>query len=282
LQTLIERGQTVRRGQIIATLDARGAALSQTAAAAQAKLAQSQLDQAKRECDRVGHLLQTGAISQADYDRQTAQCTAQQWSAAAAEAQQESAVKLVGDARIRAPFDGIVGERLVSVGQYVEPSTKVATLYEADPLRLQLTVPEASVAAVRQDGPVSFTVAAFGDRAFHGAIKYISPNVRESSRDLVVEALVPNADGALRPGMFAVARIELGEQVRPVVPPAAVVRDEAENRVFVVGADRAVQERLVQLGEQQGDAVAVLKGVRTGEAVVVEPGPDVRDGVRVE
>jgi RND family efflux transporter MFP subunit len=282
LQTFVERGQTVRRGEIIATLDARGASLSQTAAAAQAKFAQSQLDQAQRECDRVRHLLQTGAIAQADFDRQTSQCTAQQWSAAAAEAQQESATKLVGDARIRAPFDGVVGERLVSVGQYVEPSTKVATLYEPDPLRLALTVPEASLGAIHEGMAVTFTVAAFADQAFVGAVKYISPNVRESSRDLVVEAVVPNGDGRLRPGMFAVAKIELGEHARPVVPPDALVRDENETRVFVVGGGRDVQERLVQLGEQKGDVVAVLNGVRTGESVVLQPGPDVRDGVRVE
>jgi RND family efflux transporter MFP subunit len=282
LQTLVERGQMVRRGQVIATLDARGATIGQTAAAAQARLAQSQLDQAHRECDRVEHLLQTGAISQAEYDRQTSQCTAQQWSAAAAEAAQQSATKLVGDARIRAPFDGIIGERLVSVGQYVEPSTKVATLYEPDPLRLAITVPEASLATIHADVRVTFTVAAFGDEAFSGAVKYISPNVRESSRDLVVEAVVPNPDGRLRPGMFAVAKIELAEHVRPVVPANAVVRDDSETRIFVVGSDRAIQERLVQLGEQKDKAVAVVSGVRAGETVVVEPGPDIRDGVRVE
>ena len=65
------------------------------------------------------HLLETGAISQAEYDRQTSQCTAQQWSAAAAQAQQQRATKLLGDTRIRAPFDGIIGERYVNVGQYV-------------------------------------------------------------------------------------------------------------------------------------------------------------------
>ncbi|MCL2447585.1 MAG: efflux RND transporter periplasmic adaptor subunit [Polyangiaceae bacterium] len=282
LQTFVERGQPVRRGQVIATLDARGATLGQTAASAQARLAQSQLEQARRECDRVEHLLKTGAISQADYDRQTSQCTAQQWSAAAAEAQQESATKLVGDSRIQAPFDGIIGERLVSVGQYVEPSTRVATLYEPDPLRLALTVPEASLSAIHPDVRVEFTVAAFGSETFSGAVKYISPNVREASRDLVIEAVVPNAEGKLKPGMFAVAKIELAEHVRPVVPANAVVRDDSENRVFVVGPDRAIQERLVQLGEQKDLAIAVLSGVRAGETVVVEPSPDVRDGIRVE
>jgi membrane fusion protein (multidrug efflux system) len=282
LQALVERGQAVKAGQVIATLDARSATLTATAAQAQSNLAQSQLVQAQRECDRVKHLLETGAISQAEFDRQTSQCTGQQFSATAAEAQQQSAAKLLGDTRIRAPFDGIIGEKLVNVGQYVEPSTKVASIYAADPLRLQLTVPEANLASIHEGVVVTFSVAAFGDEQFTGTIKYISPNVRESSRDLVTEAIVPNGDGRLRPGMFAVARLELGEQKKPVVAASALARDDASARLFVVGADSRVQERLVRVGEAKGDVVAVLSGVRPGETVVLQPGPDVRDGARVE
>jgi len=282
LQTLVERGQRVKRGQVIVTLDGRSATLSEQAASAQTKVAQSQLEQAQRECGRVKHLLETGAISQADYDRQTATCTANLWSATAAEAQQASATKLLGDTRIRAPFDGVIGERMVDVGQYVEPSTRVASIYEADPLRLQITIPEADLAAVHEGMPVTFGVAAFGDETFVGTVRYISPNVRESTRDLVVEAMVPNADGRLRPGMFAVAKIALAERPEPVVNFKAVVRDETEARLFVVGADRQIQERLVQLGETKQDLVAVLSGVRPGESVVLQPAPSVRDGARVE
>ena len=282
LQILVERGQAVTRGQVIATLDARAATLGATAAEAQSKLAQSQLDQAQKECGRVNHLLETGAISQADFDRQTSQCTAQQWSAAAAAAQQQSATKLLGDSRIRAPFDGIIGERMVNVGQYVQPSTQVASIYDPDPLRLQVTVPEANLGDVKQGTPVTFSVAAFGDTQFHATVKYISPNVRESTRDLVVEAIAANPDGRLRPGMFAVARLELNERPEMVVPTDAVKRDETEARVYVVGPTKEIQERLVQLGATKGDVVAVLGGVKAGEAVVLSPGPDVRDGAHTE
>lgn len=279
--TYVERGQPVKHGQVVATVDSRGVALAATAAAAQARVAQSQLEEARRDCERVRHLLDTGAISQADYDRQTAACTSQQWSATAAEAQQASASKLVGDANIRAPFDGVIGERYINVGQYVQPSTRVASVYAPDPLRLELTVPEVNVATVKQDMPVGFTVAAYGDATFTGRVKFISPNVRESTRDLVVEALVPNADGRLKPGMFAVAKVPLGDRVVPVVPASCVVRDDVGARVFVV-EDKQIQERLVQLGQPVGDLVAVIGGVKAGEGVVLKPGPDVRDGARVE
>jgi membrane fusion protein, multidrug efflux system len=279
--TYVERGQPVQRGQVIAIIDSRGAAFAATAAAAQARMAQSQLEQAQRDCDRVKHLLDTGAISQAEFDRQTAACTSQQWSAAAAEAQQASASKLVGDANIRAPFDGIIGERFVNVGQYVQPSTRVASVYNPDPLRLELTVPEANVAAIKQGTDVAFTVTAYGDAAFTGSVKFISPNVRESTRDMVVEAVVPNGDGRLKPGMFSVARVTLGDRVVPVVPQAALVRDESNARVFVV-FDKQIQERLVQVGAVVGDVVAVTSGLKAGESVVLQPAPDVRDGARVD
>jgi membrane fusion protein (multidrug efflux system) len=281
VSTFVERGQAVKKGQTIAIVDARSAALAATAAQAQSKVAQEQLEEAQRDCARVKHLLETGAISQAEFDKQTSQCTSQQWSAAAAQAQQQSASKLLGDANIRAPFDGYIGERYINVGQYVQPNTRVASVYAPDPLRLELTVPEASVGAIKQDMPVHFTVTAYGDQPFTGNVKYISPNLRESTRDLVIEAVVPNGDFRLKPGMFAVARIELGAKPHAVVPKAALVTDDTGSRVFVV-AGAQVQERLVQLGETLGDVVAVIDGVKAGETVVVQPGPDVRDGAQVD
>jgi membrane fusion protein (multidrug efflux system) len=281
ISTFVERGQPIKKGQTIAIVDARTAALAASAAEAQSKVAQEQLEEARRDCARVRHLLDTGAISQAEFDKQTSQCTSQQWSAAAAQAQQQSATKLLGDATIRAPFDGFIGERYVNIGQYVQSSTRVASVYAPDPLRLELTVPEASVGAIHQDMPVHFTVTAFGDQTFSGSVKFISPNIRESTRDLVVEATVPNSDFKLKPGMFGVARIELGEKVHPVVPKAAVQADDTGARVFVVAGNQ-IQERLVQLGETVGDVVSVVDGVKAGENVVVRPGADVRDGVQVD
>jgi membrane fusion protein (multidrug efflux system) len=128
---------------------------------------------------------------------------------------------------------------------------------------------------------VHFTVTAFGDQVFTGNVRYISPNIRESSRDLVVEAVVPNGDRKLKPGMFAVARIGLGDKPHAVVPRNAVQTDDTGSRVYVVSQSQ-VQERLVQLGEAVGDQVAVIEGVKPGESVVVSPGPDVRDGARVD
>jgi membrane fusion protein, multidrug efflux system len=280
-QTFVERGQKVKQGDTLAILDARGASITASQAAAQSGLARAQLDQAQKECDRVKSLFQSGSISKAELDRTTSQCQTTQFSVAAAQAQQQNAQKVVGDSVIRAPFTGIVGERFVNVGQYVQPSTRVASLYNPDPLRLELTVPEASVAAIKVDTPVRFTVASYADQPFTGAIKFISPNVRPATRDLIVEALCPNPDGKLKPGMFAIAQLQVGEKTVPVVPTTAVRKEESAARVFVV-VEKRVQERIVQLGTDKDGATAVLVGVKAGDMVVVAPGPDVRDGAPVQ
>jgi membrane fusion protein (multidrug efflux system) len=281
LSTKVERGQSVKQGELLATLDASAAALSASAALAQEQLAKTQAEQAKTECDRAKQLFDSGAISKAEYDRTVSQCTGTQWSVAAAAAQHGSAAKMVGDSAIRAPFAGIIGERYVSVGQYVQPSTRIVSLFSIDPLRLELSVPESNVALVRPDLQVDFQVAAYGSQVFSGKVRYISPNVRASSRDLVVEAVVPNPDGKLRPGMFATVRLKTGEKPQVVVPLAAVRKDLDPPRAYAVIGGH-IEERVLQLGEEQGGVVALLSGVKAGEALVLSPTNAVHDGARVE
>jgi membrane fusion protein (multidrug efflux system) len=281
LSTKVERGQSVKQGEVLATLDASAAALTANAALAQEQLAKTQAEQAKTECARSKQLFDSGAISKAEYDRSVSQCTGTQWSVAAAAAQHGSAAKMVGDSAIRAPFSGIIGERYVNVGQYVQPSTRVVSLYSIDPLRLELSVPEQNVALVRPNLEVDFQVAAYGDRTFPGNVRFISPNVRQETRDLVVEAVVPNADGKLRPGMFATVRLKTGEKPAVVVPLAGVRKDLDPPRAYVVVAGQ-IEERVLQLGEEQDGVVAIQSGVKAGEAVVQNPSNVVHDGARVE
>ncbi|MEP7049050.1 MAG: efflux RND transporter periplasmic adaptor subunit [Pseudomonadota bacterium] len=281
LTTKVERGQSVKQGELLATLDASAAALSARAALAQEQLAKTQAEQARTECDRSRQLFASGAISKAEYDRSIAQCTGTQWSVAAASAQHGSAAKMVGDSAIRAPFAGVIGERYVNVGQYVQPSTRVVSLYSVDPLRLELSVPEANVALVRPDMQVDFQVAAFGEQSFSGKVRFISPNVRQASRDLVVEALVPNADAKLRPGMFATVRLKIGEKPAVVAPLSAIRKDLDPPRAYAVVAGH-VEERVVQLGEEVEGVVAVINGVKAGDMLVQNPTNAVHDGVRVE
>jgi len=281
LQTFVERGQRVKKGDMLARLDASSAALVANAARAQAHVAGTQAEQAKIDCSRAQSLFENKVIAEAEYQRMMAQCTSARFSHQAAEANQAVASKNVADSSIRAPFDGVVGERFVSVGEFVQPSTRIASVYDVDPLRLEVTVPEASIGVIRNGMNLQFEVAAFGARKFPGIVKFVSPNIRRASRDLVVEAEVPNADGALRPGMFATVRLLIEDKDMPVVPSTALRREESGARLFAI-VDGRVHERVVQAGVEKDGMVAVVRGVSEGDRIVIQPGDNVRDGVRVE
>jgi RND family efflux transporter MFP subunit len=189
--------------------------------------------------------------------------------------------KALADTVVRAPFAGVVGERLVSVGDYVTRGTKVASVLRTSPLRVQLTVPEQYSAEVAVGRSVSFEVDASPGKKFTGQVRYVSPALEASSRTLVVEAVVPNDAGALKPGSFATALIEQANQSPGILIPAAAVRTVAgTSRVFVVSGDK-VEERLVTIGQLVGDLVEVTSGLEAGDTVATSNVAQLTDGSRV-
>jgi len=276
----IERGMLVAAGAPLVRLDRRSAALGDEEARAQAASARTQQALAETECARADKLFAAGALNQAEHDRAHAQCEASRLQATAAAARARMAGKSLGDAVVRAPFRGVIADRLVSEGEYVRADTRVATLVEIDPLRLELSVPEAAVAALTRAKEVVFEVAAFPGERFQGQVRYVGPAVRRQSRDLLVEAVVANPQRRLLPGMFATARLALGSEPRPVVPAAAVKREGEVDRVFVVANGR-VEERLVALGAREADNFAVVSGLNAGERVVAPLVPGLSDGAHV-
>lgn len=280
--TLVERGQKVTKGQPLVRLDPRTATLNAEEATANAAAAEANLNLAKSDCARADKLFADHAISQAEFDKLSATCSAQAKQAEAAIARSRLAGQVLGDATVRAPFAGMVAQRLVEEGEYVGRETKVATVVELDPLRLELTVPEADARWVQVGQDVRFDVAGFDKQSFAGTIKYIGPSLRTETRDLVVEAVIANKDGVLKPGNFAVAKVTLGEVPTPVVPRAAIRDDGETYRAFVVKEKGTLEERLVQLGpDLTGGLVAIAKGVEPGERVVAVVTEDLRDGQAV-
>ncbi|WP_437733245.1 efflux RND transporter periplasmic adaptor subunit [Sorangium sp. So ce1335] len=281
LETFVERGAEVKKGDLLARLDVRAAALTAAEARANAALTRAQEETARRECERHRALFEGGAISRAEHDRIADQCRSAPLSVEAAAARARAASQSVGDGQIRAPFDGTITERFVDVGEYVRHDSRVVALVSKGAPRLQFTVPEASLAAVRPGGALTFTVPAYPGRSFTGAVRWIGGAVREATRDLVAEAEVEDPDGALRPGMFASVALATGEAPSLVVPRSAVVPREGRAHLFAV-VDRRLEERVVQTGAEKGDAVAVLRGVRAGEAVVINPSEALQNGLAVE
>jgi RND family efflux transporter MFP subunit len=186
------------------------------------------------------------------------------------------------EATVRAPFAGEIASRNVSVGEYVSPQTPIVSLVRTDPLRIEVQVPQQHLMDVRPGQAVRIQVDAIPDRTFEGTIRYVSAAVQRETRGLAVEAIVPNPERLLRPGLFATARIETGQtQEVAVVPTSAVMTEAGVDRVFVVN-DNVVEERVVSVANRGSAEVVIAEGVRAGEVVAVESLDRLADGVRVE
>ena len=257
--------------------------------------ARANYDLASAEFNRIEKLLAERVVSQSEYDQRKTQVEAarQQYESAknAAEQQYQAlqasrarvtlARKALADTVVRAPFTGLVAQRMVSTGDYVTRGMKVAEIVRITPLRVELTVPEQFVASVGVGQPVSFAVDAFPGRMFEGKVRYVSPALRADQRALTVEAVVPNGDAQLKPGMFATAQIQQNKKTRGVLVPATAVRVvSGTGRVFVVNGDR-VEERVVATGQKVDPLVEIVTGLKAGERVATENVNQLVDGTKV-
>lgn len=279
--TYVERGMPVKLGQVIAVVDSRAAGFQAAAAEAQSQAAQTQVNLARQDCERADTLFGQGAIAKAEYERLKTQCTAQLYQANAAQANADLANKTASDTIIRAPFDGVIGERFVNVGEYVQPPTRVASVFAVNPVRVSLSVPEPAVGLVRVGQTLQLRVSAWPDRLFPATVRFVSPALRPNTRDLLVEASAANADGALRPGMFATGLLSVGEEEQPTVPKEALKVEGTVRRLFLARNGQAF-EVVVQTGVEKEGRVAVLEPLQAGEKVILSPPPGLRDGSSIQ
>jgi RND family efflux transporter MFP subunit len=279
IKTLVERGASVKAGQPIAVIDTRLAALNLAEARVGAESAEAAAENAKSNCERYRALSDKGAISPAELERVDFQCRTSELSVSAARVRASLAGQVVGDGVIRAPFAGSVAERFVEVGEYVRSDTRVASLVDLSQLRLEFTIPEAYVAAAQPGAKVRFSVAGYPDKKFEGTLKYVSTQVRPTTRDIVAEAIVEAPEVVLRPGMFAAVELASGTQNSPVVPRRSLLERDGRFVAFVDG-DGRLEERIVQIGETLGDDVAITRGIAVGEKLVAAPSSELKNGQR--
>jgi RND family efflux transporter MFP subunit len=260
------------------------------------------LELADKQLRRYERLIESGDVSRSSYDQQKAQRDQlrEQYEVALAQARQNYAAvqtaraavaaaqtqitqarKAINDAVVLAPISGYVSDRPADLGEYVTTSSKVATIVRTNPLRVQIDIPEQAVSTVRVGQSVSVSVSAYPDRNFSGTVHHISPSVTPNSRTLTVEAQVENGEGLLKPGQFATVRILQPESDPAVlVPTRAVNTVSGTSRVFVIKDGRA-EQRLVQLGQMEGDLVEIKTGVAAGEMVVTGNVELLSDGMAV-
>jgi membrane fusion protein, multidrug efflux system len=258
--------------------------------------AKASLDLADAEFNRMKALLDQKVISQSEFDQRRTQLEAarQMYQAAqnqadqsyrsleAARARVSLARKAVADTSVRAPLNGLVAERLVSVGDYVTRGQKVATVVRVDPLRVELTVPEQHVSLITVGQQVRLTVDAYPNEVFEATVRFISPALRSDQRALTVEAIAFNKDGRLKPGLFATALVRQPDAAPALLVPASAVETLAgTSRVYVV-KDNTIDERIVTIGERVDAQVEITSGVAKDEKVAAEPKGRLSDGQHVK
>lgn len=202
----------------------------------------------------------------------------------AARSQVAIAQKAVADTTIRAPYSGYISSRPIALGEFVTPSSNIATVLRTNPIKLQLLVQEAAAPHINPGMGVSLEVDAHRDRKFAGTVTAVNPAIDPVSRSATVEVAVENGDNALRAGMFATAKIvRKGGGVAVFVPRAAVFSDQNTQsyRAFVIEGDTA-KLRVVQLGLEEGDTLQILSGVNDGEVLATSNLAQLYEGARVK
>jgi RND family efflux transporter MFP subunit len=160
---------------------------------------------------------------------------------------------------------------------------KVATVVRIDPVRVELTVPEQYLSQVKAGQQVRLTVDAYPGEVFTASVRFVSPALKPDQRALTVEAIAPNADGRLKPGLFATALLQQPAPAPALLVPATAVETVAgTSRVYVIAADNKVEERIVTVGDKVGDRLELATGVKAGERVAANPRGKLADGVRVQ
>jgi membrane fusion protein (multidrug efflux system) len=271
-----DSGMTVKEGAVLAELDTR-------TERAQLAAAEAQLELTKANLERTRGLRDDQIVAPADFDK--------------AEAEYKGAVAAIGEIRaaigrktILAPFSGVLGIRQANLGQYLAAGMPIVSLQSLNPVYVNFSVPQQQVARIRS-GTEVFVALEDASTETRGKVNAVDSVVDEKTRNIQIQATIPNSSGRLHPGMFVRTSVVLGvAQAVIAVPTSAIAYAPYGDSVFVVsdmkGPDgkpfQGVVQRFVKLGASRGDQVAVESGVQPGDQVVTSGVFKLRNGAAVE
>lgn len=262
-------GDRVRAGQLL---------IEMTSAEERALLEEAKVTvaEAERQYERVKslHAQRQAPLSLLD-ERQ------REWEAA--QARVKAIEARLADRMIRAPFDGLLGLRNISLGALVEPNNIITTLDDISSMKLELPVPSRFLGMLRTGLPVVARAEAFPGREFHGLVNAIDTRVDPVTRSVMVRARIPNPDGLLRPGLLM--NVELSRDIRDniVMPEEVLIPLGQKNFVFIVdeAGDNTVVRREVRIGARRAGQVEIHEGLRPGDKVISHGMTRVRPGDKV-
>jgi len=277
----VQVGQQVRRGQILARLDATDYVIQQRQAEAALAQANAQLRNAEATYERTQQLYANQGASQSDLDAARAQFTSAQAQVRSAEAQLRAAERQVSYTQLAAPLSGAVADVAAEVGEQVSPGRPVVTISGAGQPEVEVPVPEGLIGRVRTGAPAQVRIGALGDAEYEATITEVGVAPTGGATTFPVTVRLTETASQVRPGMAADVTLPMGASssagesssaIRVVVPAHSVGEDRDGRFVFVLqqqGKDRAIAlRRPVETGGFQDDAIEILEGVQSGDLVV--------------
>jgi membrane fusion protein (multidrug efflux system) len=258
-----ESGSKVKAGDLLVQLNT-------DQEQAQLASAEAQQDWTQVTLTRNQDLLAKRTVSQSDYDSAAAQFRQ-------AKAAVEQYKAIIARKTLRAPFDGVVGIRQVNLGQYLNTGDSVVTLQSFDPIYVNFSLPQQDLSKLTEGQSVELNLDAYGDKVFSGKITAINSLVDQNSRNIQLQATLPNAETQLRPGMYARVKVLLPETQEVIaVPSSAIHYAPYGDSVFLVTEMKSedgktykgVKEQFVKLGQTKGDLTAIVSGVKPGDELV--------------
>jgi membrane fusion protein (multidrug efflux system) len=267
-----QEGQAVKGGDLLISLDD---------AIARAELAQARanLDLAEKSFQRAKMLFARGASNAQAQDESLSQEQAARASLALAQARLDKT-------QIRAPYDGTLGLRLVSVGDYLSAGQDVVNLEVLDPLKVDFRVPQKAVSQVSIGQAVELSLDAYPGERFRGAIIALNPRLDEVGRSQAIRAQIPNQDHRLKPGQFVKVSVILAERPQALLIPEEAVMPLGQQLFVNLVVDGKVERRPIKIGQRLRGKAEVREGLQGDEQVItagwqkVSPGLEVRTVAR--
>jgi RND family efflux transporter MFP subunit len=281
-EVLVREGDKVQQGQVLARFETTElqARLNEKLSGLEAARAESRWAE-KDRADKTA-LHEQKVASRAAFEQANAVADAKKSLVAVAEAQVEIARKTLSDAEVRAPFSGIVGERLANPGESIPVDGRLMTLLDTTRVEVAAQVPAADVVALRVGQASLVVVEGFGERLFAARVTRISPTTQPGSRSVPVFVEIEERDEALRGGLFGTGEVTVAEARNAIAIPAAGLRRDAEGDHVLAIRDGALARQAVTPGRRwsRGDFVEVT-GIGAGERIIAAPLPGLKPGQRV-
>jgi len=268
-EIVFKEGQEVKQGDLLVRLDESKFTAAAAEAEANFKLSQANFDRSKQ-------LLNDKLISQQEFEQTAALFQANR-------AGLDLKQRQLKDARIYAPFGGVMSSRPISPGQVISKNTTMTWLVDLDPVKVEVGVPERFLSQLAVGQAIDVTVATYPGRKFTGEVFFVGPFVDPATRTALVKARIANPKHELKPGMFANLDLTLKlKESAVVIPESSVIPSGERNVIYVVDENDTAQVRQVKLGIRAAGLVEIVSGLQGGERVVVEGIQKIRPGGKVK